>query len=73
MLRPVARSSWEFEVGVFVAFAGCPLGYITIAVDVKAVERKDTPRMPINRLSSRCSNTLAVSGIYFRDERVCKL
>ena len=62
--------SWNPEVALFAAFADCPLGYDTIKIDVKPSEGKRPARKAINRLISRCSNTLEVLDINFAEERL---
>jgi hypothetical protein len=64
--------SWDSEVGLFAAFADCPLGYDTIRVDVKATDGKKPVRKAIGRLISRCSNTLEVLDVNFPDGRLRK-
>lgn len=65
--------SRSFEVGLFAEFAEYPLGYDTIGIDAKAaITRRESTCEVINRLISRCSNTLEVLDINFRDEYLCK-
>lgn len=62
--------SWDSETGLLAAFADCPLNYDTIRIDVKAAGRKKSAGNAINRLISRCSDTLEVLDINFADERL---
>lgn len=62
--------SWDSETGLLAAFADCLLGYDTIRIDVKATGGKKPARKAIDRLISRCSDTLEVLDINFADERL---
>lgn len=61
--------SWDSGVELLTAFADCPLGYDTMRIGVGAADGKRPAKEAINRLISRCSNTLEVLDIDFTDER----
>ena len=62
----------DSQVGLFAAFADCPLGYDTIRIDVGPIDEETVPADVINRLISRCSNTLELLEIKVRGDRICK-
>ena len=53
------------------AFPDCPLGYDAIRIGVTGNTWHSSGE-PINRFISRCSSSLEVLDINFRDERLCK-
>jgi hypothetical protein len=78
-LRDAFRGSLEFDIYsrdsgavVFAAFADYPLSYDAIRIDVRAIDRGELLAEVINRLISRCSDTLGVLDIRLMNERTCK-
>ena len=78
-LRNAFRGSLAFDVfscdteaGLFTTLADYPLGYDKIRIDTRATRGGTFSADVINRLTSRCSDTLEVFDITLQDERPCK-